>query len=183
MSTVTRKPWTPDELARLPEGWRYEIDEGELVIMAPAGFAHNDVVTEIATRLRVFAARHRLGKVLTNEPGVVLRRDPYTLRAPDVAFYSNERLARIADRRGFPEVPPDLVVEVHDSSEPALTRKVQQYLEAGVRAAWVVDLERRALTRHAPGQAPRTWSAPGEMVEEPVLPGFSCPLGDLLGEA
>lgn len=28
VSAVTRKPWTADELHRLPEGWRYEIDEG-----------------------------------------------------------------------------------------------------------------------------------------------------------
>mgnify|MGYP000498297603 CR=1 FL=1 len=182
MATVTKKPWTAEELSRLPEGWRYEIDQGELVIMAPAGFEHNDVTTEIATRLRQFAKERELGKVLANELGVLLRRDPDTLRAPDVAFYSNDRLARILDRKGFPDVPPDLAIEVHDRSEPALTRKIQQYLEAGVRAVWVVDLEARSLTRHAPGEPPRTWSSPEAVIEEPVLPGFSCRLGELFGE-
>ena len=37
VSATTRKPWTADELGRLPKPWRYEIDEGELVIMSPAG--------------------------------------------------------------------------------------------------------------------------------------------------
>lgn len=182
MTTSTRKPWTAEEFCRLPEGWRYEIDEGELVIMAPAGFEHNDVTTTIAALLWNFVQRRRCGKVLTNELGVLLRRDPDTLRAPDVAYYSHERLSRIVDRKGFPEVPPDLVVEVHDSSEPKLARKVRQYLDAGVRAAWVVDLEARSLTRHAPGEKPRTWSTPEALVEEPVLQGFSCRLSELFGE-
>lgn len=182
MGTITQKPWTAEELNRLPEGWRYEIDEGELVIMAPAGFEHNDVTTEIATRLRQFAKQRLLGKVLTNELGVLLRRDPDTLRAPDVAFYSNERIARIRDRKGFPDVPPDLAIEVHDRSEPALARKIQQYLEAGVQAVWVVDLETRSLTRYAPGESPRTWSGPDAVVEEPILPGFHCRLAELVLE-
>ena len=99
-----------------------------------------------------------------------------------MAFYSNERLARIRDRKGFPDVPPDLAIEVHDRSEPALTRKIQQYLEAGVRAVWVVDVETRSLTRYAPGEPLRTWSSPGAVIEEPVMPGFTCRLHDLLGE-
>ena len=36
MAIATNKPWTADELRRIPGGWRYEIDEGELLIMAPA---------------------------------------------------------------------------------------------------------------------------------------------------
>ena len=51
MATTTRKPWTANELRRLPEGWRYEIDEGELVIMPPAGFEHDDVTTTIVLLL------------------------------------------------------------------------------------------------------------------------------------
>ncbi len=39
MATATRKPWTAEELERLPDGWRYEIDEGELIIMTPAAGA------------------------------------------------------------------------------------------------------------------------------------------------
>ncbi|MBE3598653.1 MAG: Uma2 family endonuclease [Limnochordaceae bacterium] len=78
-------------------------------------------------------------------------------------------------------MPPVLAVEVHDRSEPDLSRKVQQYLAAGVQVVWVVDLEARSLTRHAPGQPPRTWGSPEAVIEEPVLPGFGCRLQDLLG--
>ncbi|MBX6378345.1 MAG: Uma2 family endonuclease [Clostridia bacterium] len=77
---------------------------------------------------------------------------------------------------------PALVVEVHDPSEPDLAKKIHQCIEAGVRAVWVVDPKTRTLTRHAPGEEPRTWSDPESVVEEPVLPGFSCRLEELFGE-
>ena len=126
---------------------------------------------------------HHLGKLLTNELGVYLSRKPReTLRGIDIAFYSNERLAHITDRKGFPDVPPDLAIEVHDSSEPDLRRKVDQYLAANVRAVWVIDPEAGSLTRHAPGEVRHVWNEPEAVVTEPVIPGFSCRLRELLSE-
>ncbi len=185
MSTTTKakqKPWTADELCRLPEGWRYEIDEGELIITAPAGFEHNDITGNTFVRLWQFVHDHRLGKVLTNETGVYLHHDPDTLRGLDVAFFSNERLVRITDRKGYPDVPPDLAVEVHLPDERDMQRKVQQYLAAGVRSVWVIDPRKRTLTQHRPGKQPALIAEMGATVQEPVLPGFECRLRDLFGE-
>ncbi len=182
MSTITKKPWTAEELIRLPEGWRYEIDEGELVIMAPAGWLHGKLTSRVDFILRRFVYERHLGEVVAGASGFFVRRDPDILRAPDVAFYSAERTARIDDVMGFPTVPPDLAVEVQDPSEPDLTRKIQQYLEAGVRAVWVADPRARTLVRHAPGEPPRIWSSPDAVIEEPVLPGFRCELRDLFGD-
>lgn len=180
---VEQKPWTAAELGRLPKGWRYEIDEGKLVIMAPAGFRHGNNTNWVAYVLTGFVHSHGLGQVVSGEVGVCLQRDPQVLRGVDVAFYSNERLARITDKNGFPEVPPDLAVEVHLPSEPDMERKVRQYLEAGVRSVWVIDPRTRILTMHRPGQEPVTLSDPAATVLEPVLPGFSCHLAEICGEA
>jgi Uma2 family endonuclease len=182
VSTVTRKPWTSDELVRLPAGWRYEIDQGELVIMPPAGLDHGESTSAAAMVLGQFVRSHRLGKVFSGEVGFRLQAAPETLRGADVAFLSNERLARVADPRGFSDVPPDLAVEVHDASEPDLGRKVTQYLAAGVRSVWVLDPAARTLTQHRPGEAPHVSSDPDAPVEDPVLPGFSCRLRQLFGE-
>jgi Uma2 family endonuclease len=115
---------------------------------------------------------------------VYLRREPLEiLRGVDVAFYSHQRLALVGGESGFLSVPPDLAVEVHDPTEPDLSRKVQQYLDAGVRAVWVLDPETRSLTRYAPGEPPRTCTDPAGVIEEPVLPGFTCRLHELFGEA
>jgi Uma2 family endonuclease len=181
-ATKTKRPWTADELCRLPEGWRYEIDEGELVIMTPAGFEHSDCTNWIAHILTGFVQQHRMGKVLSGEAGVYLHHNPDILRGLDVAFFSNERLARISDRRGFPEEPPDLAVEVHLPDEAGMQRKVQQYLAAGVRSVWVVDPSKRTLTQHWPGEEPAVIADKDATVREPVLPGFECRLRELFGE-
>jgi Uma2 family endonuclease len=184
VATTTKKPWTADELGRLPQGWRYEIDEGELVIMSPAGRRHSRTVMEIGRRLGNFVRDHGLGEVDGGEFGVYVRREPpQILRGLDVAYYSQQRLARMgADDEGFPDVPPDLAVEVHLPDEADMQRKVQQYMEAGVLSVWVVDPRRRTLTQHRPGAAPRTLTDPEAAVEDPVLPGFACRLRELFGE-
>ena len=181
-ATKTKRPWTADELCRLPEGWRYEIDEGELVIMAPAGHRHANTVTNVAVLIGSFVKAHRLGKVDTGELGVYLHRAPDTLRGIDVAFYANERVVRIGDTEGFPDVPPDLAVEVHLPDEPDLQRKVQQYLAAGVRSVWVVDPSKRTLTQHRPAAQPEVITDRDAPVRDPVLPGFECRLRELFGE-
>ena len=183
MSAIGKRPWTAEELDRLPQGWRYEIDEGELVIMTPAGRRHGRLVVRIATLLNNFVEEHRLGEVNGGELGVYLREKPDTLRGVDVAFFSAERARQIEDEIGFVHVPPDLAVEVHDPSEPDMARKVQQYLQAGVRSVWVVDPEKHTLALHRPGQTPVVVTELDALVEDPVLPGFSCRLQDLFGRA
>ncbi len=175
--------WTGEELNRLPEGWRYEIDEGELVIMPPAGWEHGDVAMGVGSILRRFVRERHLGTVVAADTGFRLRRDPETLRAPDAAFVSNDRIALIADRKGFSEVPPDLAVEVLSPSNTRvdMKRKVEQYLAAGVRSVWILDPDAGALTRYRPGEAPAILDDPAAVVEDPVLPGFGCRLAELLG--
>ncbi len=174
--TVGPRPWTGEELARLPEGWRYEIDEGELVIMPPTGLGHAGVSGTVSGLLWQCVHFQGLGKIFTADPGFRLRRDPETLRAPDVAFISNERLALIADLEKFSEVPPDLAVEVLSPSNAQVDmgRKVEQYLTAGVRSVWILNPRHQTITFHRPAELPITLDDPEAIVEDPCLPGFRC---------
>ena len=177
--------WTAEELSRLPEDWRYEIDEGELVIMAPAGLKHGNTSVKVSSLLNAFVEQNRLGMVVSNDTGFRLQVAPEeTLRAPDVAFISKERLARIADPKGFSEVPPDLAVEVKSASEfrVNMRRKVEQYLAAGVRSVWVLDPESRTLTQYLPDHNPAVYTGSATTIEDPVLPGLRCSLDELFGE-
>lgn len=182
MAITTRKPWTADELSRLPQEWRYEIDEGELVIMSPAGRRHSRLTARIARILGNFVEENRLGEVDGGELGVYLQHEPPTLRGIDVAFYSTERVKQMGDDdEGFPDVPPDLAVEVHLPDERDMQRKVQQYLAAGVRSVWVIDPRERTLTQHRPGEQPAVIAEMDATVREPVLPRFACRLLELFG--
>lgn len=93
------------------DGSAYELVEGELRRMAPAGFQHGDVAARIGARLWQYAHDHDLGSVVA-ETGFLLSRGPDTVRAPDAAFVSRHRLPPEDDHTGFLALAPDLVVEV-----------------------------------------------------------------------
>jgi Uma2 family endonuclease len=110
MATATTM--TAEQLLEMPDdGYRYELIDGELRQMSPTGTRHAEISAVIARILGNHVTAHRLGKVLTSDPGFILRRGPDTVRAPDVAFIARERVAGGSPRSYFPG-PPDLAVEV-----------------------------------------------------------------------
>jgi Uma2 family endonuclease len=123
--------------------------------------------------------RERLGEVFTAETGFVLRRDPDTVRAPDVAFVRAERVPQ-ARVPGFPAMAPDLVAEVVSPYDRAVevSGKALAWLDAGVRLVWVVDPENRTVTVHRPGGT-TVLRGRDQLSGEDVLPGFALPLEEL----
>jgi Uma2 family endonuclease len=114
MATVTEKLMTSEELLRLPRGeFRYELLDGVLHTMSPAGFSHGVIANKIGYFLTDFVLKHKLGLVLGAEAGYLLRRKPDSVRAPDASFVSTTTLARIGlPARGYFPGAPDLAVEV-----------------------------------------------------------------------
>jgi Uma2 family endonuclease len=121
-----------------------------------------------------------VGRVACNDPGLLLSRDPDTVRAPDLAYYrENVRLEEISP--GLAKRLPDLVVEVLSPSDRLgmVMRKVQQYLRAGIAMVWVVDGESRNVTVYRSGREPRVLEENEVLDGEEVLPGFTCAVAEL----
>jgi Uma2 family endonuclease len=117
---------------------------------------------------------------MCNDPGLLLGRDPDTVRAPDLAYYrENVRLEEISP--GLAKRLPDLVMEVLSPSDRLgmVMRKVQQYLRAGIAMVWVVDGESRNVTVYRAGREPRVLEQNEVLDGEEVLPGFTCPVSEL----
>ena len=109
---------TAEELLALPDtGFRYELVEGRLVKMPPAGAQHGAIATTLAFFLTTFVRCNDLGKVFAAETGFILARDPDTVRAPDVSFVASERLPEGGLPAHFLPLAPDLVAEVVSPSE------------------------------------------------------------------
>jgi Uma2 family endonuclease len=161
-----------------PEGMRYELSEGELIVTPSASFFHNKLRDYLNARLGVFVESHGLGEV-TSETDVKLVGE--TVRRPDVAFIRAGRLRGIdLDRVPLPVVP-DLVIEIVSRNDRAddLLLKVSQYLAAGAKVVWLLYRNARLAYRYLPGKLePEVRSAAdGHTFEEPeLLPGFSLPL-------
>jgi Uma2 family endonuclease len=79
-------------------------------------------------------------------------------------------------------VPPDLAVEVLSPADRAgdVAHKVGEYLGVGVRLLCVVDPNKDGAVVYRPGHTPRSIRKDGALDGEDVLPGFSCPLQELL---
>jgi Uma2 family endonuclease len=184
MSTITpARLLTAEEFARLPQpedGSQQELVNGVVITMPPPSFYHGQVCSKIDRKLGVFIDANRCGSLTCNDSGVILGRDPDTVRGPDLAFWGRERLPE-PPREGYPSIPPDLVVEVLSPSDvfTKVQRKVQQYIHAGVRLVWIVVPEDRSIAVYRPGQEPRILSDGEALGGEDVLPGFSCPVAEL----
>jgi Uma2 family endonuclease len=173
--------WTAEDLLALGEEARYELIEGRLVPMSPTGSLHGDLVAELTMILRSFVRAYQLGRVLTGEVGFVLRRDPDTVQAADIAFIRADRLPPEGLPFGFFEGAPDLAVEILSPFDryPDLLRKVSQWLEAGTRLVWVVDPARRTVTAFQSDGTLRLLDESAELDGGDVLPGFRHPVRDL----
>jgi Uma2 family endonuclease len=113
VSTTETKLVTAEELLALPKGkFRYELIEGELRQMSPAGHEHGRIGMQLAVPLGHYIKNQKLGKLYLAETGFKLRSNPDTVRAPDIAFIRQERVKQAGSVSGYWNGAPDLSVEV-----------------------------------------------------------------------
>jgi Uma2 family endonuclease len=158
-----------------------ELVRGVLVVREPPGYSHGRVTAALAARLHTHLGRAGTDQDLVVESGFTLARDPDTVRGPDIAVVSRARVPGPAPR-GFPELAPDLVVEVRSPGARAgeVLAKVADWLTAGTRLVWVVDPDRR-LARVYRQDGTETVVTEHEALDgEDVVPEFACPLGTIL---
>ena len=170
-----------DLLSLNSEGVRGELVRGVLCESMPAGFTHGVVVVNLAAELRNFTRSRRLGWVVGSDSGVWLERDPDTVREPDLAFTSADKIPLDADISGYAEVEPDLVVEVASpgDSQRSVHDKALMWLSYGVRLVWVVQPATRTVDVYEAGGGISTLGAGDSLEGMDVLPGFSCAVGGL----
>lgn len=93
---------TAGELLRMPDdGFRYELVQGEVRRMSPAGFHHGRLIMNVATPLDRHVRTHMLGVVCAAETGFLLATDPDTVRAAEVAFIRQERIEHESEPEGY----------------------------------------------------------------------------------
>jgi Uma2 family endonuclease len=181
---TTKTLLTVEDYAGLdePEGVRYELSEGELIVTPSASYFHNDIRDEFNARLRTFVKARKLGSVISEMDFKLVGE---TVRRPDVAFISANCLHGVDLHRVPLPFAPDLVIEIVSANDRAddLLLKVSQYLAAGTKAVWLFYPNPRLAYRYLPGRLePEVRSAQaGHTFEEPeLLPGFSIPLAEIV---
>ena len=161
---------------------RTELVRGRLIVHEPPGGRHGYVAANLAFRLSQHVDLTGAGAVFVGDVGFTLHRDPDTVRGPDIAFVSRDRLPQPIPN-SYLEFAPDLVVEVlsHHDRPGEVLAKVGDWLDAGARLVWVIDADRRLARVYRVDGTEDMLDETGQLLGEDVLPGFSCTLASILG--
>jgi Uma2 family endonuclease len=184
MSTSTPpKLVTAEEYSGMEDlGYPTELVRGEIVEMNRPGFRHGRICIRIGRFLDAFAEAHDIGQVAGNDSGVVTERNPDSVRGPDVAFFSNDRIPKGEDPAGYPETMPELAIEVlsPDDRWKLVKEKIDEYLAAGVNYAVLVDPAAVTMQIFSSDGRVLELDADDQFALPDVLPGFSMTVETLI---
>jgi Uma2 family endonuclease len=185
MATVTTDRLTAEEFfewANRPENRDrpFELVRGWLVEMSRPGERHGFICVNIARILGNFTFQRRKGYVCINDTGLVLERDPDTVRGPDVVLFDENRAYDNLDPH-FASRLPALAVEVLSPTDKwgKVTQRINQFLTRGIPMVWLVDPEGRNITLYRQGQLPQVVEEDGEITGQDVLPDLRCNVGEM----
>ena len=177
---------TADELLALPRGeFRYELVNGELKKMSPAGQKHGRITVRLTEPLSKHVRENQLGQVYAAETGFKLKSNPDTVRAADIAFIRRERLEALGETESYWPGAPDLAVEVNSPSDTVLEveKKVIEWLEFGSRMVWVVSSKMNTVTVYRSMREIVILTEADTLDGADVIPGFQMELRRYLGNS
>ena len=182
LTTLGTKPITAEQLLEMDaKGMRGELIRGVFCPTMSAGMKHGEIIVNLVMLLGAEIKPNRLGRLMASDSGVKVETDPDTVREPDIAYFSKERLPLDVEVLGYAEVAPELVVEVNSPSDSPrhMFDKARMWLDAGVRLVWVIWPETKMIEVHRPAQPVTTLRETDTLTGEDILPQFKVPIKDI----
>jgi Uma2 family endonuclease len=141
--------------------------DGQLIAMTPTGGDTGVRNSLLIARLQIWALGQGGWKVFDSSTG--FRLPDGSVLSPDASVVRDDRWQALTpeQRRGFPPLCPDLVIELASPSDEgprgatALRRKMATYLANGAQLGWLLFPERQAV---------EIWRAPSLLPEQPSSP-------------
>ncbi len=177
--TTEARVLTAEEFRALPLDEPAELVEGRVALMGRPTPRHGGILMLLGSRLDRFGDETGRGRAIADF-GLYTRRDPDTVRGPDLGFLSYQRWpGPLPDE--YLAIAPELVVEIVSPSNSwdALLAKVHEYVALGVEQVWVVSPALRTVALCQPG-APMVEVGEGEVLRGVgVLDGFTIAVSEL----
>ena len=166
--------FTYEDYKHTPEDKRYELLDGDLIMVPAPRTGHQRTSREIEFALHTFVTENDLGEVFDAPYDVVLSETDVV--QPDILFVSKERSYIVTEDniRGA----PDLVIEVLSPSTAQRDRTLKRTLYAlhGVPEYWQADSDAKnvlVLTLEDGQYKVAGIYGEGQTLTSPLLPGFT----------
>jgi Uma2 family endonuclease len=157
-----------------------ELERGRIVEMSRPGKLHGLVCANLVRILGNYAAQHKKGYVCSNDTGIIVERDPDTVRGPDVMLFDDaESIDQVGEK--YAEKPPLLAVEVLSPNDTysKVRRRVREQFRFGTKLVWILDPDARNVVIHYPNEEDREVGESEELTGNDVLPEFRCQVAAL----
>jgi Uma2 family endonuclease len=157
----------------------FELEAGEVVKVSRPGEIHGMACTNGIRLLSNYTFQRKKGYVLANDTGLVLERDPDTVRGPDISVYLESRKFQELERK-WPKRLPKLIVEVMSPNDRMgkMLKRIAKFLKKGVAMAWLLDPEDETLTIFTPNREPIVLERDEDVAGLKLLPDFRSKVSD-----
>ncbi len=151
---------------------------GELIIMPPVGGESGNREADLIIDLGIWNRQTNLGYTFSSS--TVFKLPNGANRSPDAAWIQKERWETLTpeQRRKFPPIAPDFAIELRSATDDLemLRDKMQEYMDAGVKLAWLINPQQQQVEIYRQGQDIEVQNLPTELSGGNLLPGFSLSL-------
>ncbi len=147
---------------------------GNLIVMAPVGGESGRSEARLTIVIGNWNLQTDRGEVFSSS--TLFKLPIGSDRSPDVAWVERSRWESLTpeQRQKFVPLAPDFALELRSPSDSLqnLREKMQEYLDSGVRLAWLINPQDQEVEIYRPGQEPEVRSLPTTLSGEEVLEGF-----------
>ena len=156
----------------------YELEAGKVVKVSRPGEIHGVVCGNGVWLLGNYTRQIKKGYVCA-DTGLVLQRDPDTVRGPDIAMYLEARKFKQLEKK-WPKRLPKLIVEVMSPTDrmAKMLKRIAKFLKKGVAMVWLLDPEDESLTIFLPNKEPVVLERDEEVAGLKLMPDFRCKVSD-----
>ena len=175
---------TYEDYLKISDDERWELLDGELLMVPGPNTAHQIVTGNLYWHLRSFVQENGLGKVFVAPYDVVL--STHNVVQPDVLFVSAEQRAIVTANNV--QGAPSLVIEVTSPSTSARDRAVKRsiYAKHGVCEYWLADPGTTTVSvMVSEGEEFReagTYGL-GDVLTSPAMPGLALDVRDIFADS
>lgn len=190
MAINTQTLTIEDFVQRYADDGPFELVDGEMIPVTPQVLGSGRTGGLLYRLVANYVYDNGLGEVLIETPFVItLDRSRWVTgsRVPDVMFYTTERFESFkqayADWESIPVVgAPDFAAEIVSPTDSFtdVSRKVERYLDDGVKLIWAVDWQAKTIQARAAGSNQiTTFGREDTISADAIIPGYELDLTQL----